>query len=370
MSNQTFETQCLPCTDEALSLGEALLRQGEIIGVPTETVYGLAADASNGEAIEKIYIAKGRPSFNPLIVHVGSSLNSCQKLAEQGLLDRDKISEQAVELANKLMRAFWPGPLTLVLPRGPTLSPMVARGLETVGFRMPGHPDFLKFLDRSGLVLAAPSANRSNRISPTLVQHVLAELSGRIPLVLDGGACQVGLESTIVEISGPSATIRLLRKGAIACEALEAEAGVSLQALPAGERLLAPGMMSKHYSPTKPLLLVHEDNLCLELQSLRQSGVLAKISVLKFSDSPSLTMEKELQICGSPLELKYLPCNDSLAAKILFQTLRMCDESDAQIILVELPKQRLQSGLWPAIWDRLTRAGVRHLTDRPSDGST
>ncbi len=235
---------------------------------------------------------------------------------------------------------------------------MVARGLETVGFRMPSHPDFLNLLERTDLVLAAPSANRSNRISPTRAQHVLAELGGRIPLVLDGGACQFGLESTIVEIISP-ATMRLLRHGAIASEVLEATAGVSLKPLPAGEHILAPGMMSEHYSPTKPLLLVKEDNLCLQLRRLRQSGVLVKVSVLKFSDKPSSLIEKELQTYGSPLELTYLPCNDRKVANMLFQTLRLLDESDAQIIFVELPKQQLQNGLWPAIWDRLTRAGAR-----------
>jgi L-threonylcarbamoyladenylate synthase len=359
MSSQSFETKCLPCNDESLSLGETLLRQGEVISVPTETVYGLAADATNGEAIEKIYLAKERPSFNPLIVHIGSGLNTCQKMIEAGLLDGAKINERVSELADKLMRAFWPGPLTIVLPRGPVLSPMVARGLETVGFRMPGHPDFLKLLDRSGLFLAAPSANRSNRISPTLAQHVLSELSGRIPLVLDGGACQIGLESTIVEIEPSLKTIRILRPGGLASEALEAESGISVQSLSTGETLLAPGMMREHYSPTKPLFLVHEDHLCSRLKSLRQSGFSGKISVLKFSDSPSIAMEKEMHLCASPLEINYLPCNDRLVAQLLFKTLRLCDESDAQSIFVEWAHPRLQSGLWPAIWDRLTRAGAR-----------
>ena len=231
-----YATETLHGDKRGLDRALAILREGGLVAVPTETVYGLAARADDDAAVAKIYAAKGRPSFNPLIVHV-ASLEAARKLAH--------FSPEAEALAT----AHWPGPLTLVLPRKPDagLAEAVTAGLETVAIRMPKHPLFREILQAAEFPLAAPSANRSGFISPTTTAHVLASLDGRIDAVIDGGPCEAGLESTILAVRADG-TLEQLRPGPLAFD--------DLRHSRAGEPAIeAPGQMASHYAPGKPLRL-------------------------------------------------------------------------------------------------------------------
>lgn len=228
---------------DAAALAEAARRilAGELVAVPTETVYGLAADATNAEAVARIYAAKGRPSFNPLIVHV-ASVEAAERVA---VFDPEALA---------LARAFWPGPLTLVLPRRGDggLAEAVSAGLPTIGVRVPRHPVMLALLEAVGRPLAAPSANASGGISPTTAEHVLASLGARAPMVLDGGATERGVESTIVAVGADR--VRVLRPGPIPIDQIEAVVrGPALS--PSFGKIEAPGMMASHYAPSKPVRL-------------------------------------------------------------------------------------------------------------------
>ncbi|NJC05981.1 L-threonylcarbamoyladenylate synthase [Sphingomonas kaistensis] len=226
-------TEIRPFGPQAIADAAALIRAGQTVAVPTETVYGLAADATNARAVARIYEAKGRPSFNPLIVHV-PDLAAAARLGQ--------LSEEARALAEQ----HWPGPLTLVVPLAPDspVASLVTAGLPTIALRVPAHPAMRALLEASGRPLAAPSANASGRISPTRAEHVLASLEGRIALVIDGGPSAHGLESTIVAFTGGAP--RLLRPGPI--EIPEA-------ALVEASLVEAPGMLASHYAPAKPLRL-------------------------------------------------------------------------------------------------------------------
>jgi L-threonylcarbamoyladenylate synthase len=226
------ETRVMRYGPAAIAETARLILAGEPVAVPTETVYGLAADATNAEAVGRIYAAKGRPSFNPLIVHVGS-LGEAERI---GLFS---------ETARRLASAHWPGPLTLVVPlvSGAYVAPAVTAGLATIALRCPAHPAMRDLLAATGRPLAAPSANASGAISPTTADHVLTSLGGRIPLIIDGGPTERGLESTIVKVEGERVT--LLRPGPLAIEAAEA----------ATRAVEAPGMLASHYAPAKPLRL-------------------------------------------------------------------------------------------------------------------
>ncbi len=222
----------MPYSDEAIAEAARLVLAGEPVAVPTETVYGLAADATNPQAVARIYAAKGRPSFNPLIVHV-VDLAAARRIAS--------FNDQALGLAKQ----HWPGPLTLVLPllEGSGIAGIVTAGLGTIALRVPAHPAMQALLKACGRPLAAPSANASGRISPTRASHVLASLNGRIPLVIDGGATERGIESTIV--AATDGQLRLLRRGPIHLDAVEAQ----------GSTIEAPGQLASHYAPGKPLRL-------------------------------------------------------------------------------------------------------------------
>ncbi|UUR08881.1 L-threonylcarbamoyladenylate synthase [Sphingomonas glaciei] len=226
-------TEIRPFGPEAIAAAAALIRDGQPVAVPTETVYGLAADATNARAVARIYEAKGRPSFNPLIVHI-PNLASATRLGT--------FSSEARALAEQ----HWPGPLTVVVPLAPDspVASLVTAGLPTIALRVPAHPAMRALLDASGRPLAAPSANASGRISPTRADHVLASLSGRIALVIDGGSSAHGLESTIVAFTG--GLPRLLRPGPV--EVPQALA-------PSSSQIEAPGMLASHYAPAKPLRL-------------------------------------------------------------------------------------------------------------------
>jgi L-threonylcarbamoyladenylate synthase len=226
----------------------AWLRRGEVVAFPTETVYGLGADALNAEAVAKIFAVKGRPSTNPIIVHVAE---------ERDVL---RVAECWPESAEKLAAAFWPGPLTLVLPKRDCVPGIVTAGGPTVAVRCPAHAGARALIRAAGVPLAAPSANRSNELSPSRAEHVVKSLGDRIPLILDGGPCRGGIESTVVDLGDG---IRILRPGLISAEELERVVGpLQMRALPAGPAR-SPGQLSKHYSPRTPLVLVRDHNIKL-----------------------------------------------------------------------------------------------------------
>ena len=227
-----METRVLPCSDDAIAEAARLILAGEPVAMPTETVYGLAADATNSEAVARIYEAKGRPSFNPLIVHV-PDFAAAERIGE--------FSDEARELA----KAHWPGPLTLVVPLRPDagIASIVTAGLPTIAIRVPQHPAMQSLLRQLGRPLAAPSANASGSISPTRAQHVVKSLDRRIPLIVDAGPTERGLESTIVAATNDM--LRLLRPGPLQVQAQTV----------AGDKIEAPGQLQSHYAPSKPLRL-------------------------------------------------------------------------------------------------------------------
>jgi L-threonylcarbamoyladenylate synthase len=308
--------------DDAMAIALALLEAGEIVAIPTETVYGLAGDATNGEAVARIFEAKGRPRFNPLIAHV-AGMAMARRIAVF-----DPLSE-------KLAGIFWPGPLTLVLPLAPghNIHPLVTAGLDTIALRMP--LDFgASLIGRFGRPLAAPSANSSGRITATTAQAVEADLGDRIPLIVDGGPTPVGLESTILKVEG--GTLRLLRPGGIAAEVIEAAVGRPLlREKNAG--IEAPGMLASHYAPSAAVRVdageVRPGEALLAFGPVRANRAESAIAMLNLSPSGDLRE----------------------AASNLFAHLQALDRHGAATIAVEpVP----QIGLGEAINDRLRRAAA------------
>lgn len=243
MSMPSAPPRLLPPSDESIGEAGRLLRDGWLVAFPTETVYGLGADATNDRAVAAIFEAKGRPSFNPLIVHVAEPLQA-YGLVEVGPAAKD------------LMSRFWPGPLTLVLPRHARspVSLLASAGLDTIAVRIPDHPVARALIEAAGRPLAAPSANRSGAVSPTTAEHVAESLGGKVSMILDGGACRVGVESTVLDLSTGRPT--LLRPGGVPAEALEAALGAKLLRPaedPAAPR--SPGMLESHYAPGLPVRL-------------------------------------------------------------------------------------------------------------------
>ena len=244
-----MQTQVLQPTRENLQLAAAIFRAGGLVGMPTETVYGLGANALDENAALAIFAAKGRPADNPLIVHISA-------------LDQVKdIVSEVPECARKLMDAFWPGPLTLIMPKHERIPLAVTAGLSTVAVRFPVHHVAREMIDLAGLPIAAPSANLSGRPSPTTAQHVLDDLNGRIPLIIDGGPCQVGLESTVVDTTRERAV--LLRPGGVTREMLQDALGEEvllgkgvMEPLKDGEKALSPGLLHKHYAPKAQVRVV------------------------------------------------------------------------------------------------------------------
>ena len=303
----------------------AALRAGDLVAVPTETVYGLAADATSPAAVAAIYAAKGRPSFNPLIVHEGSATAA----SRHGVFDAR---------ARLLAEAFWPGPLTLVVPLAPgaAIAPAVTAGLSSVAIRVPRSPAVRRLTEALGRPVAAPSANRSGRVSPTSAADVVADLGDRVAVVVDGGPCPVGVESTIVSLTGPDAV--LLRPGGLPADDIEAVLGVPLLR-PAADpaRPQAPGQLSSHYAPRAKV----------RLGAVR---VLPGEALLAFGPVPpdgaaEAVASENLSPSGDLAE----------AARHLFAALRRLDASGAATIAVQpLPA----TGLGEAIADRLRRAAA------------
>ncbi|PRX37290.1 L-threonylcarbamoyladenylate synthase [Meinhardsimonia xiamenensis] len=311
------ETRTLPADPAGIEEAARLIRAGRLVAFPTETVYGLGADATDGRAVAAIFEAKGRPRFNPLIVHV-PDIEAARKIA---------VFDEAAE---RLARAFWPGPLTLVLPLRPEarISELVTAGLETVAVRVPAHPVAQALLRAVGRPVAAPSANPSGRVSPTTAEHVLEGLKGRIAAVLDAGPCEVGLESTIVALTPRP---MLLRPGGVPAEEIEACLGTSLGApAPAPERPNAPGQLASHYAPRA--------RLRLDAREARPGEVLLGFGPVERS------------------ALNLSPSGDLReAAANLFAFLRQLDAQGAEAIAVSpIPEE----GLGRAINDRLRRAAA------------
>lgn len=314
-SNPPFQTLVRPYGKAAIHEAAVLIAQGLPVAVPTETVYGLAADSTSGQAVAGIYAAKGRPSFNPLIVHVAD------RAAAEALATFSPMAE-------RLALAFWPGPLTIVLPRRADcpVASLATAGLETIAIRVPAHEAMQALLAATGKPLAAPSANASGRISPTRAAHVLASLDGRIPLVIDAGATKRGLESTIV--APGTNRVRLLRPGPIAADDIAEAAGVPVETVHGGS-IEAPGMLTSHYAPSK--------RVRLNATEARDGEWLIGFGTVKG--------DATLSVSGDLSE----------AAATLFDLLHEADASGAETIAIApIPT----TGLGAAINDRLARAAA------------
>jgi len=311
-----------------------LLRAGELVAFPTETVYGLGADASNPAAVAKIFAAKGRPANHPLIVH----------LAGHDAVDH--WADQVPAVAWELMETFWPGPLTLILRKQAWVPDAVTGGQDTVGLRVPGHPVALELLRRFAAVagehagIAAPSANRFGRISPTTAAHVREELGDRVSLILDGGPCKVGIESTIVDCSGGEPVV--LRPGHISPAHLEAVFGRRLPILTASGAPRVSGSLAAHYAPQTPMRLVASERLLAFLNAQRHKG--DRCGVIAHSQPPQ---------AGMPHLWKLLAADPVGYAHDLYAALREMDHAGVALIAVEaLP----ETAEWAAVADRLRRA--------------
>lgn len=304
----------------------SLLGAGYLVAVPTETVYGLAADASNDQAVRRVFEAKQRPVGHPLIVHVASP---------------DRISlwvDHIPETAHKLIKAFWPGPLTLLLPKKDSASDFITGGNPGVAVRMPAHTATLTTMERLGGDLVAPSANPYGRISPTTADHVLAGLSGKIEAVLDGGDCSVGIESTIVDLTGDTPVIA--RPGQIAQSNIEACLGITL-APGKNASQAVPGSVKRHYQPVTPTVGVAHDRFAQLLPEVTQPG--EKIGAIWWQSSPGERASQSIMLSADPNEY----------ARMLYTAMHSMDQANVDRIIIELPPRESQ---WLAVHDRLGRA--------------
>ena len=315
-------------TDQEIENAAEFLRAGGLVAFPTETVYGLGADASNAQAVKRIFQAKGRPADHPLIVH---------------LADMSELKNWAREVPRSawlLAEAFWPGPLTMILKRVDGVSDMLTGGQDTIGLRVPSHPVARKLLLAFGGGIAAPSANRFGHLSPTAAEHVREELGDKVDLIIDGGTCPVGIESTIVDLSGNQPAI--LRPGHVSAQQVEdallTQLGLSGSASPR-----TSGTLASHYAPRTPLRLIHPDELELFLRK-QMPGV--PVAVLARRSRPPNTRAALWQV--APTEPADYACH-------LFALLRRIDAAGCQLILAEAPPDLPE---WAAVRDRLKRAAV------------
>ncbi len=333
-----MDTQLLPANEAGIAAAAALLQRGQVVAIPTETVYGLAANALDEASVGRIFAAKGRPQDNPLIVHI----------ADTGELHR--LAAGLPPEAGKLAEAFWPGPLTLVVNSAGAVAGAVSAGLGTIGVRMPAHTAALAVIREAGFPLAAPSANHSGSPSPTTAQHVLADLSGRIPLVLDGGAAPVGVESTVLSLAGEQPL--LLRPGFVTCEELQevlgrpvAVSGAVHAPLAAGERAASPGMKYTHYAPRAALTLVEgrfaDYAAFVRLKAGAETGVWAL-----YPERPDDGLSVPSVVYGR--------AGDSASqAAALFSALRALDDNGAATVYALAPRRE---GVGLAVYNRLLRA--------------
>ena len=330
------------CSNDIARAGE-ILRQGGLVVIPTETVYGLGGNALDEDAAKKIYAAKGRPSDNPLIIHI-----SAPEDAEKYCITN--------EYYYKLAEAFMPGPLTVILPKKDIIPFSVTGGLDTVAVRCPSHPVARAIINAAGVPVAAPSANISGRPSPTCAEFVIEDMNGRVDMIIDGGDCEIGLESTIVKLEGGKAI--LLRPGAVTYDALtcvcdEVEvAGAVSNALGENERPLSPGMKYRHYAPRSPFVLIKgkDDDKLAFLQN-----------ALKDENCAVLCYEEELPFLGDHNVISIGRRDDlSAHAKTLFTSLRVADKFNADVIYGHLPTM---DGIGLALYNRMIRAAAHTVKE-------
>jgi len=308
-----------PSADE-IKHAASLLREGKLVAFPTETVYGLGANALDAAAVARIFDAKGRPASSPIIVHV-SSMEMARSLAAEWPNSADLLAQR-----------FWPGPLTLVLKKQPAVPSLVTAGLDTLGIRMPAHPVALALIEAAQLPIAAPSANRFTQLSPTTAQHVREALGDRVDYILDGGPCAVGIESTVLALAG--LTPLLLRPGGVSCRQLEEVIGpIAVQHEASAEAHPSPGMHPRHYSPRTRLLLV-------------RNGAVP-------DDGAGAYLQLHSRPTGNVRELIMMPASAGEYAEKLYRTLHDLDSRDLDWIAVDVPDDTPE---WEAVRDRLRRA--------------
>ncbi|MBQ9784014.1 MAG: threonylcarbamoyl-AMP synthase [Clostridia bacterium] len=324
--------------DADLSRAAEILRRGGLVVFPTETVYGLGGDGTNAEAASKIYAAKGRPSDNPLIIHVARPEDAARYAEVNPTYE-------------KLARAFMPGPLTVILPKKENIPHSTTGGLDSVAVRCPAHPVAHRLIELCGFPVAAPSANLSGKPSPTCASDVAEDLDGRVDMILDGGESEIGLESTIVKVDGEHLT--LLRPGGITydalcmvCEEVDIAPAVTHQ-LAADERPLSPGMKYRHYAPTAPLILL-DGNDADVLSFLQREQERARCAILCYDEEQAYLKNKHLFPVGARADL-------SAQAHRLFHALRDADHAGAEIIYAHLPPME---GLGLALYNRMIRAAA------------
>ncbi len=330
-----MQTEHLSSSEADLQRAAHLLQNGELVAVPTETVYGLAADALNGKAVASIFEAKGRPSDNPLIVHIAD------------ISELNRLVSYIPPQASALAESFWPGPLTMVFAKAPCIPPQVSAGLSTVAVRMPSHPVAKRLIELSGCPLAAPSANRSGSPSPTEARRVAEDMDGRIAAVVDGGVCDVGLESTVIDVS--TTPIRLLRPGAVTVEMLTAVVGEVLvdeavtQPLAQGATAASPGMKYKHYAPKAKVILV----------DAAPQDYVAYVNARAAEGVVALCFDGEEKGLTVPY-ITYGARDDHMRqAHCVFEALRLLDEQHTKVAYTACPSQE---GVGLAVYNRLLRA--------------
>ncbi|MFW6034643.1 MAG: L-threonylcarbamoyladenylate synthase [Halothermotrichaceae bacterium] len=328
-----------------------LLHQGEVVSFPTETVYGLGADAANAKAVKKIFKAKGRPQDNPLIVHITGEAQ-LKKI----------ISSSLNQKVQKLVNAFWPGPLTIIFEKSGLIPDRTTAGLNTVAVRMPSHPVARALIEKTGLPLAAPSANISGAPSPTTAEHVFKDLKGLIPLIIDGGPSPVGVESTVIDVRGKEP--QLLRPGGVPLEAIESIIGEKIDRTVKKtnkEKPISPGMKYRHYSPETPLFLIDMDNKNFEAILKDEYKKYHKIALVLTSekvDKMKRILEKSANWTAEQINIVNIGSQfqvDVIASR-LFKLLRQLDEEDYSLILVETIPEK---GLGAAVMNRLHKASIQ-----------
>ena len=332
-----METKVLLPTKENIQLCADALRNGELVAVPTETVYGLAANALDGEAVKKIFKAKGRPMDNPLIVHISDFKQIMQF----------ELVREIPKAARKLAESFWPGPLTVIMPKGKAIPPEVSAGLDTVAVRFPSHDITRAVITAADRPLAAPSANISGRPSPTSAYHVQHDMTGKIRYILDGGVCSVGVESTVITVAEDVPV--LLRPGGITPQQLRSVLGeirisdAVLYKMRDGQKAESPGMKYKHYAPKAKLVLIKaDDDKYIDYVNLRKSENTAALCYDEDAE--------KLDVRVFPFGSKH---NYAQQANRLFDALRKIDETDAQIVYGRCPDTQ---GEAIAVYNRLIRA--------------
>ena len=341
MNTKLFTLSPTDTDHPALLEAAELIRNGGLVAFPTETVYGLGGNATDPRAAKNIYAAKGRPSDNPLIIHIADPHD-----AERYAITNDTYYQLAA--------AFMPGPLTVILPKRDTIPAEVTGGLDTVAIRCPAHPLAQALIRKAGVAIAAPSANLSGSPSPSCGEHVIRDLTGRIDAIIDGGSCEIGLESTIVSLRGADAT--LLRPGAITADALSCVcdsvtvAPSVVEELAADERPLSPGMKYKHYAPKIPLVLLDGDEDCVHSFLCRAQNA-ERCVILCYHEELNFLRNERLIDIGAHEDL-------AEQARRLFGALRHADELDGDIIYAHLPPK---DGMGLALYNRLIRAAAHTI---------